>query len=146
MLFFLYDLERITKMEKVKVFLVDNDEDELWFMKEGFESTGLFNVMAVLNSEELFVLLNSSRETLPDLIISDFNMPRKNGADIAKAIYGDPFFSHIRVIILSISASKLFMQQAQDAGAYAYFTKPKKFTDYAPFARMIYDKVVPNLV
>jgi CheY-like chemotaxis protein len=133
-------------MKKVKVFLVDNDEDELLFMKKGFESTGLFNVITVLNSEELFVLLNTSRETLPDVIISDFNMPRKKGTDIAKAIYDNPFFSHIRVIILSISASRLFTQQALDAGAYAYFTKPKKLTDYAPFACMIYDKVVLNLV
>jgi CheY-like chemotaxis protein len=134
-------------MEKVKVFLVDNDEDELWFMKKGFESTGLFTIIAAAsNSEELFELLDNPGEFLPDLIISDLNMPRKSGVDIAKAIYGNPFFSHIRVIILSISASKLFMQQALDAGAYAYFTKPEKFNDYAPFAQMIYDKVVSNLV
>ena len=134
-------------MKKVKVVLVDNDEDELLFMKSGFESTGLFTVMAhIFNSEELFELLNYSGEALPDLIISDLNMPRKNGIDILKAIHGNPAFSHIRVIILSISASKLFMQQALNAGAYAYFAKPQKFNDYAPFAYMIYDKVILDLV
>jgi len=133
-------------MKMVKVFLVDNDEDELLFMRMAFESTGLFTVMAsVSNSEELFALLKNSREDLPDLIISDLNMPRKNGIDIARAIHSDPLFYGVRVIILSITASKLFIQQALDAGAYAYFTKPRKFNDYAPFARMIYDKLVLNL-
>ncbi len=134
-------------MEKVKVVLVDNDEDELFFMKNGFESTGLFTVMAhTSNSEELFEFLNNSQKSLPDLIISDLNMPRKNGIDIVKEIQNHPVFSHIRVIILSISASKLFMQNALSAGAYAYFAKPEKFNDYTPFAQMIYDKLVSNLV
>ena len=69
-------------------------------------------------------------------------MPRKNGIDIVKEIQNQPVFSHIRVIILSISASKLFMQIVLDAGAYAYFAKPEKFNDYVPFGQMIYDKVV----
>ena len=130
-------------MKMEKVFLVDNDEDELLFMRMAFESTGLFTVMAsVSNSEELFALLKNSREDLPDLIISDLNMPRKNGIDIVKEIQNQPVFSHIRVIILSISASKLFMQIVLDAGAYAYFAKPEKFNDYVPFGQMIYDKVV----
>jgi len=134
-------------MEKVKVVLIDNDEDELLFMKDGFESTGLFTLMAhTSNSDELFEFLNNSQEALPDLIISDLNMPRKNGIDILRAIRGNPVFSHIRVIILSISASKIFTQQALNAGAYAYFAKPEKFNDYAPFARMIYEKVALNLV
>ncbi|HEY6977706.1 MAG TPA: response regulator [Chitinophagaceae bacterium] len=133
-------------MKKLKVVLVDNDEDELLFMKDGFESTGLFTVIAASNSEELFEFLSNTKEALPDLIISDLNMPRKNGINIAKAIHSNPFFSGIPVIILTISASKLFIQQAMDAGAYAYFTKPQKFNDYIPFARMIYNKVVSKLV
>jgi len=46
LLFYASISKQITKMEKVKVVLVDNDEDELFFMKNGFESTGLFTVMA----------------------------------------------------------------------------------------------------
>ena len=132
-------------MKKIKVFLVDNDEDELLFMKDGFESTGLFDVIGIASDgEELFERI--THPPLPDLIVSDFNMPRKNGIDIAKGIHNNRAFSHIRVILLSISQPISFKQQFPDAGAHAYFAKPEKFNEYDPFARKIYDKVVLNLI
>jgi hypothetical protein len=42
-------------MEKIKIIIVENDEDEQLFMKDGFEETGRFEVIAFAESgEELF--------------------------------------------------------------------------------------------
>ena len=33
-------------MKKYNIIIVENDEDEQLFMKEGFDATGLFNIVA----------------------------------------------------------------------------------------------------
>ena len=67
-------------MKKYKIIIVENDEDEQMFMKEGFDSAGLFDIVGqVKNGDTLFEWLDENKNALPDIILSDLNMPGKNG-------------------------------------------------------------------
>ena len=126
--------------KRIKAILVENDEDELFYMQEGFVSSGCFEVMGVANNgEELFNLINNNRKSLPELIVSDLNMPGKNGLDIIKEIKNTLALSHIPVVILSTSSSPFYKESSLNAGALAYFTKPDTF-NYIPIAEKVYDK------
>ena len=57
-------------MKKYKIIIVENDEDEQMFMKEGFDSAGLFDIVGqVKNGDTLFEWLDENKNTLPDIIL-----------------------------------------------------------------------------
>ncbi|HWJ90446.1 MAG TPA: hypothetical protein VNR87_05005, partial [Flavisolibacter sp.] len=62
-------------MKKYKIIIVENDEDERFFMKEGFDASGMFEIIAqMINGDALLEWLEENPGTLPDVILSDLNM------------------------------------------------------------------------
>lgn len=128
-------------MKKINIMLVENDEDEQLFMTEGFQSTNLFNIVAVANNgDEAFAVINEKRQALPDLIVSDLNMPGKNGLDLLHDIKSDPELVHIPVIIISTSFTSTIINKCLSSGAHAFHTKPDSFVEYDKFAKKIYQE------
>lgn len=126
-------------MKKINIMLVENDEDEQLFMKEGFQSTNLFNIIAVASSgDEAFAVITGKKHPLPDLIISDLNMPGKTGLDLLQDIKKDPELLHIPVIIISTSFTSTIINKCLSSGAHAFHTKPNSFVEYDKFAEKIY--------
>lgn len=126
-------------MKKYKIILVENDEDEQLFMKKGFDDAGLFEVLAqVENGDELFSFLSAYKNNLPDLVLTDLNMPGKNGYDIIREIRNTPSYSHIPVIVTSTSNTKAFIDKCMEFGAAAYVIKPETFNEYEPFAKNLH--------
>src|SRR6478736_3997465 len=82
-------------MKKYRIIIVENDEDEQFFMKEGFDAVGLFEIEGQLRSgDELFDWLSEREDNLPDIILTDLNMPGKNGYDIIESVQANPTYSH----------------------------------------------------
>ncbi|GAA0540295.1 response regulator [Chitinophaga japonensis] len=123
---------------KINVVLVENDEDEQLFMKEGFLSTDLFNILAVAGNGEEALAAIYNGQPLPDLVISDLNMPGKNGLDLLLELKSDAGLSHIPVIIISTSFTSTIINKCMSSGAHAYHTKPDSFIEYDKFAQQIY--------
>jgi len=127
-------------MNKYKIIIVENDEDEQFFMKEGFESSGNFDVIAmVINGNALFDWLEENPDNLPDLVLSDLNMPGKNGYDIISEIKDTPAYAHIPVIITSTSSTPAFIDKCLQLGAANYMVKPDTFIEYRPFVKSLLD-------
>lgn len=127
-------------MKKYKIILVENDEDEQMFMREGFESSGLFEILTqVRNGDVLFEYMREHSTQLPDIILSDLNMPGKNGMDIITEIRNTPAYQHLPVIITSTSSTKSIMEKCLAAGASDYVVKPDTFIDYLPFVKELHN-------
>jgi CheY-like chemotaxis protein len=126
-------------MKKLKIIFVDNDEDEQLFMKEGFEASGLFEVIYQANDgSDLFEFLQEKNTTLPDVILSDLNMPGKSGYDILVEIPGNNMYGQIPVIITSTSSTQSVIDRCMAMGAAAYLVKPETFAEYQSFARQLH--------
>jgi CheY-like chemotaxis protein len=126
-------------MKKYKIIIVENDEDEQLFMKEGFDSAGLFDIVGqVKNGDALLEWLTENPATLPDIILSDLNMPGKNGYDVINDIKNDPAYSHIPVIITSTSSTKTIIDKCLSFGAADYIVKPETFVEYVPYVKNLY--------
>lgn len=92
-------------LEKVKVILVDDDPDELYFMERGFEASGLFEVLGtVTSSHDLHALLE--RHPRPEVVVTDLNLDVKSGAQIARDLSNDPVYREIRVVVLSVTTEE----------------------------------------
>lgn len=129
-------------MKFYTIIIVENDEDEQFFIKEGVKQTGLFQIIAqVNNGEGLFEWLTEHPSLQPDVILSDLNMPGKNGYDIINEMKSIPAYTHIPIIIMSTSSTKMAIDKCITLGAAAYIEKPDTFVDYTPFLKKLYQLI-----
>lgn len=127
-------------MSKIKTLIVEDNEDERLFIREGFIQSGLYEIVGEAeNGNELMELLNKSIHS--DLILSDLNMPGRNGYEVIIDIKTNGLLSHIPVAILTTAPLKPLADRCKKLGACAYFTKPDTFLEYKEFSEKIYGDI-----
>jgi CheY-like chemotaxis protein len=117
------------------VLMADDDEDDQMFAQDAFEESGLpHDINFVNDGEALIDYLNGCLETdepsrtmLPDLILLDLNMPRKDGREALREIKAHPKLRHIPVVVLTTSSSDSDVYKSYDIGANSFITKPVTF-------------------
>jgi CheY-like chemotaxis protein len=130
-------------MKTYNIIVVENDEDEQLFMKEGFDSAGLFRIITMVKSgDELFEWLEANSAELPDLILSDLNMPGKNGYDIIDEMQENPLYASIPVVITSTSSTPTIISKCLARGAADYVVKPETFIEYVPYVERLYQRII----
>jgi len=131
--------------KKIKVLLVEDNEDERLFMKEGFLATGLYEIIAeASNGDEMLELFEQPDFSLPELVLSDLNMPGKNGYDVIKDVKANACLTGVPVVIVTTAPQYPFAQRCKQLGACAYYTKPDTFLEYQSFAVNIYQDIVSD--
>ncbi len=101
-----------------RVFVVDDQDFIRDLYRDVFESNG-FTVFAASSGEECLNLFRTLKHR-PDAIIMDHRMPGKDGIQTTKEILAiDP---HIPIIFSS--ADESVREQALEAGAISFWTKP----------------------
>ena len=129
-------------MNIYRIIIVENDEDEQMFMSMGFGEANLFEIVAQLkNGDVLFEWLEANPDMLPDIILSDLNMPGKNGYDVIEGIKSNPAYAHIPVIITSTSSTRTIIEKCLALGATEYIVKPDTFVDYQPYVRRLHQLI-----
>ena len=130
------------------MILVDNDPDELFFMKRGFESSGLYEIVGQFSSgDDLMAFLHEGKR-LPDLVITDLNMPGKSGIEIAREITLNSNLTFIKVIVLSLAFGNhdFGLKQSGRGGSPFLFQKPSSLLEYQSFATKLYEKILADLI
>ena len=64
---------------------------------------------------------------LPDLVLLDFSLPRKNGAEVLAEVKSNPGLRRIPVIVISGSSADQDVRTAYDLHANAYMRKPRDY-------------------
>ena len=68
--------------------------------------------------------LQLARETRPDVVLMDINLPGMSGLEAMKLLSANPATAHIPVIAVSANAMRLDVEQGLQAGFFRYLTKP----------------------
>jgi len=124
------------------IVIVENDDDEQFFIKESIITSGLFEILGQFyNGEELFEWLARSPKRLPEIILSDLSMPGKNGYDILSEMKGNPLYTAIPVVITSTSSTRSTVDRCLALGAAAFIEKPDTFINYGPFLKKLYQVI-----
>jgi DNA-binding response OmpR family regulator len=124
--------------KKIRIVIVENDEDEREFMKDGFEASDRFEVLALLKNGDMLMDWLAKSDERPEVILSDLNMPGKNGYDIIVLMKE----KSIPVVITSTSTTTSIINKSLNMGAADYFVKPDTFVEYQPFAERLYHSLV----
>ncbi|MDP2369153.1 response regulator, partial [Rhodoferax sp.] len=71
-----------------------------------------------------------ARQSLPDVILMDINLPGMSGLDALEILAQDPTTACIPVIALSANAMSEDVQRGLAAGCFRYLTKPIRIDEF----------------
>ena len=103
-----------------KVILVVDDELTTCVLLENFLKVE-YNVIAVNSADKA---LDKLTEFIPDLIISDIQMPKKNGFQFLEEVRLIGFLKHTPIIMLSGKTESSERIKCYRSGAQDYISKP----------------------
>ncbi|HTM93974.1 MAG TPA: response regulator [Flavisolibacter sp.] len=118
------------------ILCVDDDEDDLFFIKEIIESQGYsFEIEQTRNGWEALNYLQEGveKDELPCLIIMDMNMPRMDGRQAINKIKEDKTLSVIPIVVFTTSSNAAHQKYFESQGIH-FITKP---FDYKVFTKEI---------
>jgi CheY-like chemotaxis protein len=75
----------------------------------------------------------------PDLILLDWNLPRKDGREVLVEIRADARFQRIPVVVLTTSQAEEDILKAYNLHANCYITKPVDFNHFVEIVQSIED-------
>lgn len=130
-------------IEKYLILMVDDSEDDCLLLKMAVSrAERLHFIGSVSDGEELVAYLNGAgkyadrdKYPLPDMLLLDLMMPRKNGFEVLEWLRGQPFKDMV-VVVLSGSDQPEDSRKALELGADHFHTKeasPKKRSELVKF-------------
>ncbi len=68
--------------------------------------------------------LRTMEAKVPDLVLLDVMLPRRDGYDVCRAIRANPQWKDIRIVLLTAKGRELDRRKGLELGADDYITKP----------------------
>jgi two-component system response regulator len=126
-------------LNTIDILIVEDNKGDARLIKEVFYENRIFNSLHfVSDGIEAMDFLNARGQyegrSLPDLIILDLNLPRKDGREVLAEIKADQRMMHIPVVIMTISQADEDILKSYNLHANCYVTKP---IDLAQFSRVV---------
>jgi CheY-like chemotaxis protein len=110
----------------LSILMVEDDSDDRVLAMEAFRESGTEGtILFVEDGDEMMEHFRHS--SLPDLILMDLNMPRKDGREALRELKAHPQFRVIPVVILTTSKSQEDIDCCLALGARSYIVKPSRF-------------------
>lgn len=119
-----------------RVMLVEDCEGDATLFRRTFVRARPGAVLTIAHTAEAALVLlqqaeGAGTEPLPDLIVTDLNLPGISGIELICALKRDHRFRRIPCIVLSSSEAVQDIAAAYDAYASGYLTKPVSIEAYA---------------
>lgn len=110
-------------MSATKLLIVDDNHENLQIIWAQVQQS--FPDFEVFVANNGIYALKIAKQKLPDLIVSDWQMPEFSGIDLILKLKEDPLTNHIPVILFTgIMTSPENLSTALQSGAYDYIRKP----------------------
>jgi CheY-like chemotaxis protein len=123
------------KYQNITVVMADDDEEDCLLVRDAFKAARIQATLdTVGDGEELLDYLRGQSahvhragQPLPDLILLDLNMPRKNGWEVLREIKAEAQWRTIPVVVLTTSRVQEDIRATYDSGVSSFITKPLTF-------------------
>ena len=124
--------------EPIAILLVEDDPGDVLLVREAFADNKVRNEITVA-SDGVYALerLRDPEQPLPDLILLDLNLPRKDGREVLAEVRADPRLTAIPVVILTTSDAEADVLRSYELHANAYVTKPVDLRQFLAVVREI---------
>jgi len=133
-------IDRTSEAKPVDILLVEDNPGDVRLTKEALRDAKVLNeIFVVRDGVEAMEFLNRegsfAKAPIPDLILLDLNLPRKDGREVLADVKKDPKLKRIPVVVLTTSKADEDIVKSYNLHANAYITKP---VDLNRFAEIIH--------
>jgi len=116
-------------MKPINILLVEDNEGDIFLTIELFQEMKMNNNISIAKDGKQAVEMLSNlgiyaNDGLPNLVLLDMNLPKKNGLEVLQFIKNTSTLKHIPVIMITTSSSENDIMQAYENAADGYITKP----------------------
>ena len=117
------------RIKPIEILLAEDNPGDARLTVEGFKDAKVKNHITVVEdgTQALAYLRQEgpyANVALPDLILLDLNMPRKDGREVLAEIKADENLMRIPVLVFTISSAERDILEAYNLQANAFITKP----------------------
>ncbi len=129
-------------MKQMKILLAEDNEGDIILTTDAFEEAKTpVTLNVVRDGKEIIDYLTRSGEhadaEMPDLVMLDVNMPKKNGHEVLRFIKENEKLKHIPVIMFTTSNSDRDINLAYNNHVNCYISKPTDIKDYLKITDLI---------
>ncbi|MBF0695106.1 MAG: response regulator [Flavobacterium sp.] len=117
-------------MKNLHILIAEDDPDDGEIMLEIFSQHGSYTqINLVKNGLELLQYLSQGTE-MPDVILTDINMPIMSGIEALEKLHESDNLSSIPTIVYSSTLNPAYQIKCMNLGTKGFLVKPLKMTDY----------------
>ena len=121
----------------ITILLAEDDEEDRYLIGEALDEGRVTHRLYVVeNGEQLLDYLyrrgkyaDVEQWPVPDLILLDLNMPRKDGREVLEEIRFDPELRRTPIVVLTTSSADEDIVRSYDQGVSGFVTKPVTFRE-----------------
>jgi two-component system, chemotaxis family, response regulator Rcp1 len=120
------------------IFLVEDNRGDIRLIQEALKNaTTQCQVIVARDGVEAMAYLQQPDALLPDLILLDLNLPRKDGREVLAEIKADSALKHIPVVVLTTSRNEEDIFKSYDLHVNCYIAKSRNLTQLFKIVRGI---------
>jgi CheY-like chemotaxis protein len=120
------------------ILVAEDDDNDVVMLRRAFDQLAISSPLQfVSNGEEAIAYLkgngkfaNRQEYPLPDIILMDLKMPRKNGLEVLDWWHRQAHLAAIRIVVLTTSEEMRDVNAAYRLGAASFIVKPLHFADF----------------
>ena len=135
------DPEFLAEMEKLRVLVVDDEEELRDLLQEILRDIGIVRVHLAENGEMAWQRLSRS-ELEYDLVISDWLMPRMDGLQLLQKMR--QWGSETPFMMLTVKVTGEAVAAAKEAGVTLYIAKPFTYGDFSKKISALAKQIIEN--
>lgn len=120
-----------------RILVVDDEQDIVVTLTRMLRRQG-FDVVSATDGEQA---LERVKDSHPDLVILDIQMPKLDGIEVLQRIKEDPHTSSLPVIMLTARAGDEDMLKGYKYGANYYIPKPFKIAEVLDGIKMTFQSI-----
>jgi CheY-like chemotaxis protein len=122
-------MNRTAAGRTLEILMVEDNPGDVRLVTEVVSEAKLHaRLSAVRDGEEGLAFLRRegkyAQAPIPDLVLLDLNLPRKDGRELLAEIKRDPHLRHLPVIVLTTSRAEQDILKSYDLHANCYIIKP----------------------
>ena len=127
-----------------EVLLVDDNPADVDLTSDVLaKSKRHFHVQALPDGTEAISFLRHQGDyaeaPVPDLVVLDLNLPRKDGREVLAEVKSDPDLAKIPIVIFTTSQAASDISRCYELGANCYLRKPGNLPDFVAVVQSMAD-------
>jgi chemotaxis family two-component system response regulator Rcp1 len=129
-------------MKPIDILLVEDNAGDVDLAREALQSGKLHNTLSVVGDGEAAMAFlrrqgKYAAAPVPDLILLDLNLPKKDGRAVLAEIKADENLKRIPVVVLTTSKAEGDVLKAYNLHANCFITKPLDLHKFIEVVRAI---------